>query len=55
MAIIIRKNDNSKQYFADIFLKNGLLERHLWVPNTVLQIFKMEKPLLKGLFQRRVF
>lgn len=55
MVINIRKNDNSKLYFADISLKNGLLERHLWVPNSVLQNLKMKKPLLKGLFQRRVF
>lgn len=55
MAIIIRKNDNSKLYSADISLKNGLLERHFWVPNTVLQNLKMKKPLLKGLFRQRVF
>ena len=55
MVINIRKNDNSKLYSADISLKNGLLERHLWVSNTVLQNLKMKKPLLKGLFRQRVF
>lgn len=53
MADFIRKYDNLKLYSADISLKNGLLERHLWVPNTVLQNYKMKKPLLKGLFQGR--
>ncbi len=55
MADFIRKNDNLKLYSADISLKNGFLERHLWVPNTVLQNYKMKKPLLKGLFRQRVF
>ncbi len=55
MAIFIRKDDISKPNSADLFLKNGLLERRLWVPNTVLQNYKMKKPLIKGLFQRRVF
>lgn len=55
MVINIRKNDKSKLYSADISLKNGLLERHLWVPNTGLQNLKMKKPLLKGLFRQRVF
>lgn len=53
MVINIRKNDNSKLCSADISLKNGLLERHLWVPNTVLQHLKMKKPLLKELFRQR--
>ena len=53
MADFIRKNDNLKLYSADISLKNGFLERHLWVPNTVLQNYKMKKPLLKGLFRQR--
>lgn len=55
MAVNVRKNDKSKLYSADISLKNGLLERHLWLPNTVLQNLKMKKPLLKGLFRQRVF
>lgn len=55
MAIFIRNYDDSKLNPADFFLKSGSLERQLRVPKTVLQNLKLKKPLLEGLFQRRVF
>lgn len=55
MAVIIRKNDKSKLNSTDLFLKNSFLEGQIRVPINVLQNFKTKKPLLKGLFQRRVF
>lgn len=55
MAIFIRNYDDSKLNPADLFLKSGSLEKQLRVPKTVLQNLKLKKPLLEGLFQRRVF
>lgn len=55
MAIFIRKSKKSILFSANPYLKSVLLERRLKVPKAVLQNLKMKKPLLEGLFQRRVF
>lgn len=55
MAIFIRKSGKSKSSSADLSLKSAPLERRLGVPKAVLRNLKLKKPLLKGLFQRRVF
>ena len=55
MAIFIRNYNDSKLNPVDLFLKKGSFERQLRVPKTVLQKLKLKKPLLEGLFQRRVF
>lgn len=55
MTIFIQNINNSKLYFADLFLKTSSLERQLRVPKSVFHNLKLKKPLLEGLFQRRVF
>ena len=55
MTIFIQNINNSKLYFADLFLKTNSLERQLRVPKSVFNNLKLKKPLLEGLFQRRVF
>ena len=44
----------SRAYVGDIFQKTVFSERQIRVLKTVLQNFKTKKPLLKGLFWRRV-
>lgn len=53
MTIFIQNINNSKLYFADLFLKTSSLERQLRVPKSVFHNLKLKKPLLEGLFQRR--
>lgn len=55
MAIFIQNINNSKLYSADLFLKTNSLEKQLRVPKSVFNNLKLKKPLLEGLFQRRVF
>lgn len=55
MAIFIQNYDNSKPYYADLFLKTSSLEGQLRVPKTFFHNLKLKNPLLEGLFQRRVF
>lgn len=55
MAIFIHNYNDSKLYSADLFLKTSSLERQLRVPKSVFHNLKLKKPLLEGLFQRRVF
>ena len=55
MAIFIQNYNDSKLYSADLFLKTSSLERQLRVPKSVFYNLKLKKPLLEGLFQRRVF
>lgn len=55
MTIFIQNINNSKLYFADLFLKTNSLERQLRVSKSVFNNLKLKKPLLEGLFQRRVF
>ena len=55
MAIFIRNYDNFKLYSADISLKTSPLESQLRIPKSVFHNLKLKKPLLEGLFQRRVF
>ena len=55
MTIFIRKSEKSKLFSANLFLKSVPLERRCKVPKAVLQNLKLKKPLLEGLFQRRVF
>lgn len=50
MAFFIRKNDKSKLYSTDLFLKNSFLERRKRVPINVLQNFKIKKAPARGAF-----
>ena len=55
MAIFIRNYDDSKLNPVDLFLKKGSFERQIGETKTVFQNYKLKKPLLEGLFRRRVF